>query len=335
MNMYDKDTKSLAGLLPHYADDGVRVVPAWLNRDEQGVPDWMDLNKSRRKTETDQSNIYTEFVDDHNFVDPDDVIQQYGKAHAMTDKERTQKETQRKKDAMDMGDIQDQTKVDTIIAANRVREGTAKYERYNANARYWAKRIKNRNHKVQTLQRIRELHEGMDREHGEFHDFNEETAYIDHPTDSQGNTVTYQMVLEWINGVKTAPEYELGEPSRAHFYKSLLEGVYSWAPRNVAIDEQNLPKNYIKGQEETFKHMLAELDPADRQRADRLHNMAHAPDTAAYLQKYHSDDAHLAHDESGAVELSSDWNLAYKKNVNQVKFNGHTHSQMDFGAEDV
>jgi hypothetical protein len=143
------------------------------------------------------------------------------------------------------------------------------------------------------------------------------------------------MVLEWINGVKTAPEYELGEPSRAHFYKSLLEGVYSWAPNNVTLDEQNLPKNYIKGQEETFKHMLSNLDPADRQRADRLHNMAHAPDTTAYLQKYHSDDANLAHDESGTVELSSDWNIAYKKNVNQVRFNGRTHSQMDFGAEDV
>jgi hypothetical protein len=325
MNMYDKDTMSLAGLLPHYDDDGVRIVPAWLNKGEQGIPDWMDLNDSRRKKETKQATIYSEFVEDHNFVDPNDVIEQFGKAHAMTDKERTQKEKQRVDDVMDVGDIEDQTKVDKIIASNRVREGTRKFRRFNVNDRYWAKRIKRRNNKVQTLQRIREMHEGILGEYA-FHDVNEEAVYQDHPTDSQGNIVTYQMVLDWINSDKTAPEYELGEPSRAHFYKSLLEGVYSWAPKNIKIDEENLPDNYLKGQEDTFKHMLANLDPADRQRADRLHNEVHKPDTAAYIQKYHSDDTHLAHDQSGSVELSSDWDIAYAKNVNKVRFNGRTHS---------
>ena len=190
------------------------------------------------------------------------------------------------------------------------------------------------------MTRIKELHDSIDQQAEENMPWREEddTPYVDKPTTASGKTVTYPMVLGWINGQDTAPEYELGEPSRSHFYKALLEGVYSWAPKDLVLDEKNLPDKYIAGQEETMKHMLKHLDPKYRQQADRLHNMAHAPDTEAYMEKYHPHQSNtdIAQDASGTKELFSDWDLPYEKNLNQVKFNGMIHSQMDFGvSEDV
>ena len=321
--------------LPHkYKDDDVEDIPAWMNKGEQGVPEWVDLSDSRRKKEVDNQNVYSDFITEWTFDPPSDTISEYGKAHGMTDKQRQKLEDDRVKAAQDFSNIQDQTQLDGIPFNNRVKTGK---RAFNA---YWSKKIKRRNNKIRVMQRIKELHDAMDQNEAGFgwHD-KEDTPYVDKTTTMMGEEVTYQKVVEWINSDKTAPEYELGEPSRAHFYKALLEGVYSWAPKNLTLDEENLPDKYIQGLEPTFKHMLAHLDPADRQRADRLHNMAHAPDTAAYMEKYHPDakqDVDVAKDAAGTTELFSDWDLPYEKNVNQVKFNNHLHRQMDFGvSEDV
>ena len=165
-----------------------------------------------------------------------------------------------------------------------------------------------------------------------------DTPYVDKPTTASGEKVTYQKVLGWIQSGDTAPEYELGEPSRAHFYKALLEGDYSWAPKNITIDEKNLPHGYLEGREETFKHMLQNLDPADRQRADRLHNEVHNPDTEEYMERFHpnQDVDSIAKDAAGTRELFNDWDLPYDKHLNKVMFNHQIHSQMSFGsAQDV
>ena len=81
--------------------------------------------------------------------------------------------------------------------------------------------------------------------------------------------------------------------------------------------------------------MLNSLDPSLRQRADRLHNLVHQPDTDAYMQRYHStDSAKVASDSAGTTELFSDWDLPYKKGLDQVRFNGHIQTQMSFGVSD-
>ena len=84
--------------------------------------------------------------------------------------------------------------------------------------------------------------------------------------------------------------------------------------------------------------MLSNLAPEDHQRADRLHNMVHKPDTEEYMEKFHphQNNTDIAQDASGTKELFNDWSIAYEKNLNQVKFNGMIHSQMSFGtAEDA
>ena len=130
------------------------------------------------------------------------------------------------------------------------------------------------------------------------------------------------------------PALHLGEPSMVHVYKGLLTG-YSWAPKNLTIDELNLPDNYLIGHLDAYKPMLAALDPSIRQRADRLHNAVHNPDTQEYLERYHSADRsneELAKDAAGTTELFNDWALPYKNGLKQVKFNGMLHTQMDFGV---
>ena len=337
---YDKNSLSLDGLLPHkYDDDSMYEVPAWLNKDEAGIADWIDLSDARRKKESDTPDKYSSFIDGWSNVsvygDPNKVIDDFGKLHGMTIEQRKKIEDDRRRAEQDLSDIQDQTLLDDIPFNNRVKTGK---RAFNA---YWSKKITRRNKKLQIMQRIQELHESIDKEEIEQRKFgfqNKETPYTDKPTMGSGELVTYEKFLSWVGpDSKTAPEYELSEPSRAHVYKALLEGVYSWAPDNITIDEENLPDGYLRGYENTFRHMLENLDPADRQRADRMHNQVHAPDTAAYMAKYHPDakeDVDLAQDAAGTRELFSDWDLHYEKNINKVKFNNHIVRQMDFGVSE-
>jgi hypothetical protein len=71
-------------------------------------------------------------------------------------------------------------------------------------------------------------------------------------------------------------------------------------------------------------------------RADRLHNMAHQPDTEEYLERYHHtaqmSNPEMAQDASGTTEVFDDWSIPYEKKLNQVKFNGMIHRQMEFGT---
>jgi len=148
-----------------------------------------------------------------------------------------------------------------------------------------------------------------------------------------GVDMTYAHFLEMVGDSKYDVAGTLNEPSLAHVYEKLLNNEYSWAPKDLVLNEENTPKNRIQGNEESFKPMLRDLNPSDRQRADRLHNLVHQPDTEEYLERYHStDNAKFATDSAGTTELFNDWGVAYEKGVDQVTFNGQIHRQMSFGA---
>ena len=93
----------------------------------------------------------------------------------------------------------------------------------------------------------------------------------------------------------------------------------------------------LKGQEGTFKSLLDHLDPSLRQRADRIHNEAHKPQTTEYLQQHRAVNTdNIAKDASGTMELFNDWSLPYDKDLNKVTFNNRLHTQMSFGvAEEI
>ena len=323
----DDAHKKDSWLPQNYDKDTPEEVPAWLNEGEQGVPEWMDVSDSRRKKEAAHQDLFETYIAQNNDFDPNGAIDHFGKTHNTPPSEKQKWVDKQKSEALDDRDISQ------IPFNNMVKTGKRTFNKY------WSKRVRRRNAKIQTLQTIKEIHNRVIEENKIDPFFTErEAPYIDKPTTQSGEKVTYQKVLQWIAGNETAPEYELGEPSRAHFYKALLEGVYSWAPKNLALDEKNLPDNYLKGQEATFKHMLKNLDPKYHQQADRMHNMVHKPDTEAYVEKYHPHQEHadIAKDASNTTELFNDWALPYEKNLNQVKFNGMIHSQMDFGiSEDV
>ena len=131
----------------------------------------------------------------------------------------------------------------------------------------------------------------------------------------------------------------VGERSTQIFYEKFLLGKYDWAPKDTTLNEQNLPAFKIAGQLEEFKPMLRAIseDGDLRMKADRLHNLVHAPDTQEYLERYHPHEnmskIELAHDLSGTTELFSDWSQSYEKRQNKVKFNGLIHTQMAFGTD--
>jgi hypothetical protein len=150
--------------------------------------------------------------------------------------------------------------------------------------------------------------------------------------------MTYEKFIQLVNDPSRSAENELQEPSIVHVYEKLLRGEYDWAPANLTLDEQNLPDQLIRGQEESFKPMLQGIstDGNLRQRADRLHNMVHEPDTAEYLEQFHHtagmSNPELARDAAGTSELFDDWSLPFEKKLNKVRFNGMLHTQMDFGT---
>ena len=120
-----------------------------------------------------------------------------------------------------------------------------------------------------------------------------------------------------------------------------LAGKYNWAPKDTTLNEEILPDNYIKGREEMFKPMLQAISKESglRQRADRLHNMVHTPQTAEYLEQFHHtaqmSNPEMAKDASGTTEMFSDWAEPYERRLNKVRFNGHLHTSMDFGVSET
>ena len=151
--------------------------------------------------------------------------------------------------------------------------------------------------------------------------------------------MTYAKFIALVNARNQADVTQaLGEPSLSHVYENLLRGKYDWAPANLTLDEQNLPDKFILGLEESFKPMLQSIseDANLRLAADRLHNMVHQPDTEEYLERYHHtatmSNPQMAKDAAGTTELFDDWSIPFEKKLNQVKFNGMIHKQIDFGT---
>jgi hypothetical protein len=164
---------------------------------------------------------------------------------------------------------------------------------------------------------------------------------VDHPQETYDpmGGMTYAKFIALVNARNQADVTQaLGEPSLSHVYENLLRGKYDWAPANLTLDEQNLPDKFILGLEESFKPMLQSIseDANLRLAADRLHNMVHQPDTEEYLERYHHtatmSNPQMAKDAAGTTELFDDWSIHYEKNLNQVRFNGMIHKQMDFGT---
>ena len=299
-------------------------VPAWINRGESGIPEFIQLSNYRRGREDKSPAVYEKFMadlEDRIDQDVDKKLEEQGIKFKQKFHEAT---PSREEFAAGVG---------TIPYNNIIKTGK---RHWNA---YWSKKIRRMRKKQIMVDRIRSYRIREVRDEGD-PDLShmEQFELQDHPLDDMGKEITYERFLGWVNDQYDSPEFHLGEPSLVHVYESLLKGVYSWAPRNVSINETNLPDDYIKGHEEPFKNMLANLDPKYRQRADRLHNQVYAKSTEDYMQRYHSADpskVDVARDAAGTTEIFNDWALPYQKNLKQVKFNNHIHTQMDFSAESV
>ena len=303
-------------------------VPAWINKGEAGIPDWIELSNYRRGREDKSPEVYEEYIkqlQEQVGQDVDKIIEDNGKAF-------------QKKYVPEVPTRNEISEgVSTIPFNNMVKTGK------KTMVKYWSKRYRRMKAKADMLERMRLAHLLQIDEENEsyiakWHDRPEEEPFVDHKKDILGGDVTYQRFLDWIADPADSPEYRLGEPSMQHVYKALLNGVYSWAPKNLVLDEENLPDGYIIGHEEEYKPMLAALDPSLRQQADRLHNMVHTPQTQEYIQRYHTADRtndEIAKDASGTTELFNDWALPYENGLHQVKFNGMLHTQMDFGVQEL
>jgi hypothetical protein len=329
---YKKVFAGLKGLLPSYSDVyDIDELPAYLNKDEDGVPAWMPLDTDRRKKQVGSGERMATFITDSLFYDPNDKISEFGEHHSKTKTERDKvieverAKTKQELTAPDVGEIP----FNNIVKTGK-----------RAMNRYWGKVIRRRQKKLHMLAVIKEYKttEHVVETHVASVPYEETTdVFRDVQYDVHGNKVTLEMVYGWIADPTTSPEIELQEPSLAHFYQTLLENKYSWAPKDLEFDERLLPTGYLKGIEGTFKTLLENLDPKLRQRADRIHNEVHKPETSEYLQQHRAvNPDNIAKDSSGTLELFSDWELPYDPNLRKVTFNNRLHTQMSFGpAEEV
>ena len=96
----------------------------------------------------------------------------------------------------------------------------------------------------------------------------------------------------------------------------------------------NLPAFQVSGNENEFQDMLQNIPGEHRQRANRLHDLAHKKATESYMQRYHTTDSKTVSKNSNNFELFNDWSLPYDQNVDKVMFNNHLHTQMNFGVSD-
>ena len=217
-------------------------------------------------------------------------------------------------------------------------DGDGKMHTQNTRVGKTGKRFKaetmriHKHHSVKEEYRARMRRDKEDMEsHRDYYEKQDDEGIL--PSDVSGESMTWSRFKDIMQDPYQGIEFQLSEPSLAHVVKNLIDNRYSWQPRNIVFDESNLPASKIKGQEETFRHLLSTVDGRDRQRVDHLHNLVNKPDVSEYMERNHITNTDLfASDQSGAIELFDDWSLPYDPNVRKVSFNHHIHTQMRFGT---
>jgi len=340
-----------------YADpitSSVQKLPAWMNRGEAGIPDWMDLSESNRAVEKDGLISFDAYWSDA-MMDfgsfPENILLESGK--------KLQAQHDHRKKSPEEQKAITKVKKDEIKAEYHPTRSEPSRE-LGVRKPFWGRAKKNI-YKGKSYEEF--ITEGMvlkekrvtkapkkSARYREFKEWYGKTVPSSTPTiyergfwsDFYRGEVTYEKVKEWFANPSIAPEVELGEQSLVHFYENFLKGNYAWAPDDTTITKEILPDRYLEGMENSFKPLLAEIseDPVLRKRADALHNAVHRQDTQEYLSRYHPNSSmtknELAKDAAGTSELFSDWSESYEGRMNKVRFNGHLHQQISFGVgEDV
>jgi hypothetical protein len=124
----------------------------------------------------------------------------------------------------------------------------------------------------------------------------------------------------------------IGERSHLHFIESVLHNQIPWIPENYVLDDKIIPHNWIKGNENTYKPLIHQIDNDKtlKGRSEYLHKMVTAPRQDKYTETYHPDDSSF-----NPKELADDWSLPFKYKQNSVEFNHKIESQMDFDYEET
>jgi hypothetical protein len=334
------DDFSLKGLLPWASDPAsVEALPAWINKGEDGVPDWIDLSSGRRAKTDDTAKYFDTFLSWYQYVDPNKKISDFGKLHGMTKSEKDKKIEDDK--AKMREDLQTDIvrELSPVIAPPKMRGDMTREDWYLL--QMFKKKQRRIKIKEDWKAKLKTVHERLTGE--DLWMIPEEQPadkWEDYGVEDYGD-MTYEKFIELVNNPMESVPNRLQERSLAHVYENLLLGNYKWAPKNLVLDQQNLPSYILQGSEDSFKPMLASIskDSDLRQRADRLHNLVHKPDTQEYLERYHHtaqmSNPELSKDASGTTELFSDWAEPYEKRQNVVRFNGMIHTQMDFGVSET
>ena len=316
----------------------IKALPAWLNKGEAGLADWIDLSEDHRKFEDKSTDRFITFGEDSAETlgySPETKILKAGEDFKRITEFGKKSPSDQKKilDAHTKGTI-DKYSSDVSHSGLSGLDGymIIKKKEYEA-------MIKKMGRPVSTLPGIDEDIDPVLKEH-EVHDSMTEATDVwagdwgHFDWGSSSEDVTYEKVLEWIADPGTSASAKLGFSSDKEFYKAFINKTFDWQP-HANIDEYNLPG--IEGNEDHFKPLLEDIKTDDtlRQRADRLHNLVYKPSTTEYFDRYHlaaSDSTKYASDSSSNLELYDDYELPYASHLHRVKFNSQIHSQMDFGV---
>jgi len=154
-----------------------------------------------------------------------------------------------------------------------------------------------------------------------------------------GKKITYANFLKRVQEPAFDPD-NVGVSSTADMLLGLLQRSAHWVPRNLALNEHNLPAKMIAGTENHYKPFLEMLDdmPDIKANAEHLHDLVYTPATEKYMERYHPttgmSNKQIAKDYSG-VELFDDWSLPFKHMQNSVLVNHQIHTRMDFGFDEI
>jgi hypothetical protein len=145
-----------------------------------------------------------------------------------------------------------------------------------------------------------------------------------------GRPMSYTKYLQLVQSGEFRPS-DIGAHNLADMAEALLKGEQPWIPKNLKLNEQNLPANLVRGNEHQFHALLNQLDdnPALKNNADHLHELVEEPKRQAYMAKYHPNTT------GGPENLTDDWSLPFIHKQNSVEFNHQIHHQMDFGIDEI